>query len=745
MNSIFIIILIIAIVLVYASLVNRINDLERKVADLMREKSSKVYSKEITPQAETAAQPELSKEVAFENELQNVTSKPLQEEVIQVPQKDWMKPVFDFLKQNALTIIGIFTLVLGIGYFVKYAIDKNWIGETPRVGIGIATGAIIMTVGHFLRKNYNVFASIITGGGIAVLYFTITIAFREYHLFTQNTAFVVTCLITLLSIGLSYFYKSEILIIFSLFGGFLAPLMISTGQSNYPFLFTYLMVLNVGMLIIVFLKHWKSVGWIAFVFTNIYLFYWTIEKTEILSVYFYVTSYILFYAFALQDYFKKNTLTIADILMLVLINFCSIIGLVYIFNELKYEPVIIFPIIFALVNSILLFKEYSKKSFGINYSVFSAITVSLITIAIALQFKTHLITSVWAIEATLLLFIWKRTNHNIFKICFYILFPLVIIAQIITWGEYFSSDKLNIVFNPVFLTSSVTVITTLSNLFLLRKLTESEEKENNFFENLFILASYGIIYFALLFELIYHISHKPWSIIFGTGILYSIYFIFVLLLLRKVFDISKEFKIGLSYLFLFLVIINSSVSGLSIIESIISKKIDSSFYALHLLYLIPFVFISWKILHKINFFSVNISYWIFSLALVSVVSFELYHIYNVTNSNTLAESYELEKHFSILYLPIIWAILSSLFIYIGLKNSVSELTKVGFALIGIVVLKLYAYDVWQMDNVSRIIAFIILGIILLLSSFTFQRLKNIIKNLVDHKEENIENETTESQ
>jgi len=161
MNSIFIIILIIAIVLVYASLVNRINDLERKVADLMREKSSEVYSKEITPKAETPTQSELSKEVAFENELQNVTSKPLQEEVIQVPQKDWMKPVFDFLKQNALTIIGIFTLVLGIGYFVKYAIDKNWIGETPRVGIGIATGAIIMTVGHFLRKNYNVFVSIL--------------------------------------------------------------------------------------------------------------------------------------------------------------------------------------------------------------------------------------------------------------------------------------------------------------------------------------------------------------------------------------------------------------------------------------------------------------------------------------------------------------------------------------------------------------------------------------------------------
>lgn len=50
------------------------------------------------------------------------------------------------------------------------------------------------------------------------------------------------------------------------------------------------------------------------------------------------------------------------------------------------------------------------------------------------------------------------------------------------------------------------------------------------------------------------------------------------------------------------------------------------------------------------------------------------------------------------------------------------------------VIKLYAYDVWQMDNISRISAFIILGIILLISSFTFQRLKNMVKNMVDKKE-----------
>ncbi|MCW3162585.1 DUF2339 domain-containing protein [Chryseobacterium oryctis] len=120
-------------------------------------------------------------------------------------------------------------------------------------------------------------------------------------------------------------------------------------------------------------------------------------------------------------------------------------------------------------------------------------------------------------------------------------------------------------------------------------------------------------------------------------------------------------------------------------------------------------------------------------------------IYILSNAKNIAESYDLQSHFSILYLPIIWAILSSIFIYLGLKKSLSELNKIGFVLIGVMILKLYTYDVWQMDNVSRIIAFIILGIILLLSSFTFQRLKNIIKNMVDKKEENLENKNTKSQ
>ncbi len=188
--------------------------------------------------------------------------------------------------------------------------------------------------------------------------------------------------------------------------------------------------------------------------------------------------------------------------MLALVNCSSIIGLTYIFNELQYEPVIIFPLIFALVNAFLLFREYGKRNLGISFSVFAGITVSLITIAVALQFKAHLITSVWAIEATLLLYIWKKTGYKIFKVCFYVLFPLVIFAQLITWCEYFNATKLSIIFNPVFLTSLVTTVSIGINLYLLKSSKETETGTHTFLKTSLQLQAMGLfirLYFLKLF------------------------------------------------------------------------------------------------------------------------------------------------------------------------------------------------------------------------------------------------------
>ncbi len=207
--SIIIFVLIVLIILIYTSLYHKIRSLEHKISELSQKIDQKnqvlqeIQDSPVTSTRNIPANPEKMKD----NDEVNLTVENLHAD----EQRDWLASVFDFLKQNALTIIGIFTLVLGIGYFVKYAVDKNWIGESARVTTGFFIGALLMATGHFLRKSYGTFSSIIMGGGISILYFTVTIAFREYHFFSQNAAFGITCIITLASIALSYFYKSEIL------------------------------------------------------------------------------------------------------------------------------------------------------------------------------------------------------------------------------------------------------------------------------------------------------------------------------------------------------------------------------------------------------------------------------------------------------------------------------------------------------------------------------------------------------
>ncbi|WP_114820662.1 DUF2339 domain-containing protein [Chryseobacterium sp. KLBC 52] len=735
MNEFVAAIIFIIIFIIFNNLNTKIRKLEKEISDLnykinntLPTQTEVIHEKTSADETFIPQQEQVHYEnIKHENEIkENPTP----------DQKDWLTPVSDFLKQNALTIIGIFTLVLGIGYFVKYAIDKNWIGEAARAGIGFCTGAGIIVTGHFLRKNYQAFSSIITGGGIAVLYFTATIAFREYHLFTQNTAFIITALITAASIILSYYYKSEVLIIFSLIGGFAAPLMISTGQSNYLFLFIYITLLNTGMLAASFLQHWKSVGWTAYIFTTGYLFFWTNESPELLSITFYLISYVIFYIFALHDYLRRNILSTSDIAILALANFSSILGLLYIFDTLKYEPPIIFPLIFAAVNAVLLFREFTRRNFGIAYSVFAGLVTSLITVAVAIQFKTHLITSIWAIETTLLLFIWKKTGHKVFKIFFYILFPLVMIAQLITWTAYFGTKDFNIILNTPFITSSFTIISIILNLYLLRNRSkDSNGKDYTFFEDLITVVSYGVIYITFLLEITYHISKMPWSAIFSTGLLFSIYYIFVLLLFRKLLNIRSDIQNVLIYLLFFLIISNTSAAAFPVVSDIITKKLHVSFYFLHLLQWIPFIYVGYRIIPSSEFHKQRISYWMLSLALIISVSCELHHSYILITSNDLPHSHKASEHFNILYLPVVWAILASIFIYTGLKKNIQEYNKIGFALIGLMIVKLYGYDVWQMDNISRISAFIALGIILLLSSFTFQRLKNMIRNMVDKKDE----------
>ena len=187
-----------------------------------------------------------------------------------------------FIGENLINKIGIAILVLGIGYFVKFAIDQDWINEIGRVFIGILAGGGLIGLAHRMRHTLPAFSSVLVGGGLAVLYFSVAIAFHEYRLFPQAAAFIIMVVITGFSILLSVSYNRVELAVLSLLGGIATPFMVSTGAGNYQVLFTYILILNTGMLVLAYLKGWKILNWIAYSFTVILFGGWL--STRVIGV-----------------------------------------------------------------------------------------------------------------------------------------------------------------------------------------------------------------------------------------------------------------------------------------------------------------------------------------------------------------------------------------------------------------------------------------------------------------------------
>jgi len=193
------------------------------------------------------------------------TPEPVMEEEIQTTQTDWEK----FIGENLANKIGIAVLVLGISFFVKFAIDKNWVNEGGRVVTGLVSGGVLIGLAHYIRNSYRSFSSVLVGGGLTVFYFTIAFAFHQYHLISQQAAFLIMVVITAFAVILSIYYNRIELAVLATIGGFVTPFLVSTGQNNYVALFTYLGILNSGLLVLSWFKRWKAINIIALIFTVI--------------------------------------------------------------------------------------------------------------------------------------------------------------------------------------------------------------------------------------------------------------------------------------------------------------------------------------------------------------------------------------------------------------------------------------------------------------------------------------------
>jgi hypothetical protein len=661
---------------------------------------------------------------------------------------------------NLLSKIGIVTLVLGIGYFVKYAIDQHWINELGRVALGILCGGIIIATAHRLKDRYRTFSSILVGGGISVLYITIMIAFRDYELFPQTTAFAFLILITAFAVFLSLLYDRKELAVLSLLGGFASPLMVSSGSGNYVVLFTYLLILNAGMLALAFKKRWRAVGMTAYVLTLIFYWSWLLlsfRDEYVGAACFIFLFFVQFYILALADHAKGGGKFMSFHAFILLSNNLSLFAAgIHIYNSYPAHLQGIIAISIAVLNAIPMALLSRNKTGGGLVHLLVGIVLTFASLAIPLQFDGCAITLFWAAETTLLLWMWQKSGLRVFKVAFLAVELLALGSLWMDWKDFYMIFRwadlnrlhaesmaygavLPVIFNKPFITGSVVAATVWLNARLLGKEGDGEFlwglKRLN---RLFAFAGLVLLFMLLFLELQYQMG-RFFEV---QNFRFLIYGLYVYLFAGTLTAIRRNKKTWRELLYVVWIV--GILMYVSIYIPVIFRlrgdvmygSLTWGYFFMHypalLSLALSFIFL---IRNRKNVFDETRGtekddrpwvYWFVAIISVIILSTEADHLllflfFNGYNSVGL-----LSVSHNIVY-PVLWGVASFALMITGMQKKNRTLRIISLSLFALIIAKLYLYDIWQMSQTGRIIALVVLGILLLLVSFLYQKLKVLFR------------------
>jgi uncharacterized membrane protein len=645
--------------------------------------------------------------------------------------------------------------VLGISFFVRYAIAKEWINEPARVGIGILSGGIILGFAHRLREKFKAFSSVLVAGAIAVFYFTIGIAFHEYHIFSQTTAFIIMVLITAFSVFVSIAYNRQELGVLSTVAGFAVPFMVSTGEGNYHVLLSYLAILNVGILIISYYKRWFIVNFTALIATVLVVGAWylTLIESNALVIHNALLYCTLFYftfsiAFVINNVLHNTKFAYYEIAALLSTTALYFAIGTHIINELNPYYLGLFSITLGLINIIFAYLVYKRYKFDKNIVyVLIGLALTLATVTLPIQFEGNYITVFWACEAVLLFWLSQKSQLKGFTLAGIIVQFLTLVSLIMDLNNYIDNTVPYIIgFNLQFLTALMVIG---SHMFTY-KLFHKHDFSLNYFNVKFNQVPYRILVFDLAIILAYIL---PLVEIYYQC---SAYFDNVYTTLFFVYLYHMLFTTAASYLILdkhnriqfsiFIILLNMVLYILLAYRLPISEK-ENTFYGiagfpyafnLHYITLILLGYQVWQyVRHRIfnATFPVTIksmSIWFVTFFVTYLLSVEINTVF-LFQAENFTEFYDQKLFIIKVIFPILWGAIAFGLLLLGIKKQIKPIRILALILLSITILKLFIYDIQDVSETGKIVAFILLGVLILIISFVYQKIKKLV---VDNEKTN---------
>lgn len=320
---------------------------------------------------------------------------------------------------NWFNRVGILAIILAIGFSLKYAFENEWLGPVGRVVLGAVNGMLLLLAGEQIgRRGYRFYANSLTGGGACVLYLSVFAAYDRYHLIGQPVAVGLMALVTALTVFLAVRYDALAIAILGLVGGFLTPVLLAGEADRQTALFGYLTFLDLGVLGLAWFKRWRVLNFLAGGATFLLSLAWWLEwyqpeKLGLTLLHFSILFLIFAFISVTHQVVRKEPAREPE-LLLILVNASLYFAAVYEMLEAEHRG-------WLSVAALLLAALYAAQAGWIRrtrgadrYLELALVGLSgvFLTVAIPLYFSLSAVTIGWAMEGLALIWLGLRSGQR---------------------------------------------------------------------------------------------------------------------------------------------------------------------------------------------------------------------------------------------------------------------------------------------------------------------------------------------
>jgi len=305
--------------------------------------------------------------------------------------------------------IAVLLIFCAAAFFLKYAFENRWIGELGRVSIGVAAGLALAYGGlERHRKGWRHLAQVLTGGGIAILYLSVYGAFGYYHLVGARAAFVALVILVAEAHLLALSYNARAVAVMALVGGFLVPVLLSTGRDQYAVLFTYMGILDLGVLAVVLVRHWTWIGSLAYVATQCLFWSWYGEhyhpEKRAAVVVFQAAILLLFLLADLTPHLRRQAAGWEECIRLTVNPFVFYATCYFLLNDDHHQWMAPLALTIAILYAAMARAELALRPSDRRILLLTVGTaLTFVTLAIPVQLESNWITIGWGVEGLVLL------------------------------------------------------------------------------------------------------------------------------------------------------------------------------------------------------------------------------------------------------------------------------------------------------------------------------------------------------